>query len=125
MCKEAGFLLFILADEATRTMKLELDMLISSLESVVDNYTRLGLAGDTCQVKTVLQTLICTSSLHISCSLGVSAVAWILDRLIAEKPTQLQLVKQVDPPNRDTPAMQTIIMRGCESSYADTQKLTS
>ena len=125
MCKEAGFLLFILVDEATRTMKFELDMLISSLESVVDNYTRLGLAGDTCQVKTVLQTLRCTSSLHASCSLGISAVAWLLDRLIAEKPTQLQLVKRLDPLNRDTPAMQAIFMRGCESSYAETQHRSS
>ena len=85
-------------------MKFELDMLISSLESVVDNYTRLGLAGDTCQVKTMLQTLRCRSSLHASCSLGISAVVWILDRLIAEKPTPLQFVKQVDLLNRDKPS---------------------
>ena len=42
--------------------------------------------------------------MHTSCSLCIAAVAWILDRLIAEQPTPLQFVKQVDLLNRDKPS---------------------
>ena len=97
---EAGVLSFALCDEATRTQKFEFDMLMASLGSVVDKDTRLGLVGDPCQVKTALRTLKCTSSLHVACGLGLSAVGWILDLLIAEEPAPTDFVARVDLLNR-------------------------
>ena len=53
-----------------------------TLDSTVDQHTRVGLVGDTCQVKTALRTLKCTATLHGSPESGLSAVNWILSRLI-------------------------------------------
>ena len=100
VCSEAGVLSFVLGDEGTRTLKFEFDMLMASLGSVVDKDTRLGLVGDPCQLKTVLRTLKCTSSLHVACGLNLSAVGWILDLLIAEKPAPIDFVARVDLLNR-------------------------
>ena len=71
-----------------------------TLDSTVDQHTRVGLVGDTCQVKTALRTLKCTATLHGSCDLGLSAVNWILDLLVAEKPAPTDFVARVDLLNR-------------------------
>ena len=86
---EADVFSFLVVDEGTRTPKSELDFLMVTLDSTVDQHTRVGLVGDPCQVKTALRTLKCTSSLHVACGLGLSAVGWILDLLIVENRHQL------------------------------------
>ena len=71
-----------------------------TLDSTVDQHTRVGLIGDPCQVKTALRTLKCTATLHGSPELGLSAVNWILSRLIAEEPDPTDFVARVDLLNR-------------------------
>ena len=97
---DAGVLGFALCDEGTRTLKFEIDMLMVSLAKIVDADTRLAIVGDPCQVKSALRTLKCTSSLHVACGLGLSAVSWILDLLLSEKPTPADFVARVDLLNR-------------------------
>ena len=97
---EAGVLSFVLCDEGTRTTKFEFDMLMASLGGAIDKDTLLGLVGDPCQLKTALRTLKCTSSLHAACGLGLSAVGWILDLLIAEEPAPADFVARVELLNR-------------------------
>ena len=60
----------------------------------------LGFVGDPCQLKTLLRTLNCTSSLHVACGLSSSAVAWILELLFSEKPAPNDFVARVDLLNR-------------------------
>ena len=62
--------------------------------------TRLGIVGDPCQMKASIRTLKCTASLHNSCDLGLSAVNWILNLLVAEEPAAMDFVARVDLLNR-------------------------
>ena len=59
--------------------KFEADMRLATLHDIVDSETRLCIVGDPCQVKALLKTLRCTSSLHASCGISVCVMDWILD----------------------------------------------
>ena len=60
---DAGKLAILMANESTRIMKFEIDMLIASLQRIMDEETRVALLGDPCQNKIPLRTLPCTASL--------------------------------------------------------------
>ena len=75
-------------------------MRLATLHDIVDSETRLCIVGDPCQVKALLKTLRCTSSLHASCGISVSVVDWILDVLLAENMAPSEFVSRVDLFNR-------------------------
>ena len=97
---EAGAFSFVLVDEGTRIMKFDLDMLLASLPDVVTERTRLGIVGDPCQVKATIRTPRCMDSLHVERGLGLSAVGWVLETLMAQGPTAKDFVDRVDLLNR-------------------------
>ena len=80
VCGDAGTLEILMIDEATRTTKFEVDMLIAAVSSILDENTRVALIGDPCQTKTTLRTLQCTASLRSADALSISALEWVLCR---------------------------------------------
>ena len=100
MWSGVGALSFALGGEGTHTPKFEVGMILASSGSAVNGATRMGIVGGPCQVKPVLRTLRCTSSLRVACGVGLSVVGWILDILFAAQPAPLEFVARVNLLNR-------------------------